>query len=173
MGECYVCCEECYTLSPCKCTNAYLHSECYYKLLEYKQTQCTMCLSSFPIPNDVYQNQIPLYVDEIDTASSINEEFDDPEYEQSCLWWFVPFLMRPPHVYSFNMCDPFVDFPRSMFYIIVINGFIFCLENPHNDLEDMFYNTFSSYWFLSTFLFVLISMFIRFLCTTSKRINVR
>ena len=36
MGECYVCTEECYTLSPCNCTNAYLHEDCYAKLIACK-----------------------------------------------------------------------------------------------------------------------------------------
>lgn len=48
--ECYVCLEDgCQTLSPCKCTNLYLHEACYYELIEYNHTQCKVCKTDFPI----------------------------------------------------------------------------------------------------------------------------
>ena len=48
--ECYVCLEDgCQTLSPCKCTNLYLHEACYYELIAYDHTQCKVCKSNFPV----------------------------------------------------------------------------------------------------------------------------
>tara|TARA_B100000676_G_C18085535_1_gene854704 strand:- start:3976 stop:4425 length:450 start_codon:yes stop_codon:yes gene_type:complete len=58
MGECYVCTEMAYTLSPCKCKNLFLHDDCYAKLLAYDNKQCGVCLEDFPLPDleaqDVY-----------------------------------------------------------------------------------------------------------------------
>lgn len=60
MGECYVCTDTSYTLSPCKCKNLYLHQDCYDKLLAYNNKHCGVCLEPFPFPEveapDIYIN---------------------------------------------------------------------------------------------------------------------
>lgn len=45
--ECYVCLEEnCYTLSPCKCTNLYVHPHCYIQVVQNFK-ECGICKEPF------------------------------------------------------------------------------------------------------------------------------
>lgn len=47
--DCYVCMEPCLTLSPCKCTDLFLHEDCYAKLIAYNNFSCTVCRENYPV----------------------------------------------------------------------------------------------------------------------------
>lgn len=49
--ECYVCLEEtCYSLSPCKCKNLYVHPHCFDKVVAHF-TECGICKEPFYHPS--------------------------------------------------------------------------------------------------------------------------
>lgn len=108
--ECYVCTEECYTLSPCKCMNLALCNDCYAKLLVYGNKKCSICLEEFPV------------IEENTDEDSVEEDRSD---KLNPLWIFFPIMMRPhPHT-TFPDCHRFdacVDIFRHIVFV-----FFYCL----------------------------------------------
>ena len=117
-SDCYVCMEPCFTLSPCKCTNLFLHEHCYYHLLEYKHYECTVCKENYPHVN--------IYSEDTDTYSE--EEEDDEEPKNS--WWCivcVPLPCRRIQGTYHNACDACCDHVRHFLLMwtlaAVVNAF--------------------------------------------------
>ena len=113
MGECYVCTEMAYTLSPCKCTNLFLHENCYAKLLAYDNTKCGVCTEPFPLPK----------IDPI-----VNITIEPPALRKlSLIWFFFPILSRPhPFIYM-EKCmniDIVLDVIRNMIGLYFISSLI-------------------------------------------------
>lgn len=48
MGECYICLEETFFQSPCKCINRPLCENCLEKLRIYNYKECKVCKEKFP-----------------------------------------------------------------------------------------------------------------------------
>jgi len=126
MGECYICTDECYTLSPCKCKNAYLHQECYTRLIAYEHKQCSICLADFP-----------------------RKEFSEESSERSAeisegipklhpLWAIAPILMRPYPGHSFNNIDVALDIPRNVIWIMGYVCIFHRIDYPDQSLWNIF-----------------------------------
>lgn len=49
MGECYICLEETFFQSPCKCTNLPLCENCLEKLRIYNYKECKVCKEKYPL----------------------------------------------------------------------------------------------------------------------------
>ena len=157
MGECYVCTEECYTLSPCNCTNAYLHEDCYAKLIACKYKKCTMCLADFPVPEPVH----------IEEADDIYIGLDEDEI--NIVWWLTPILMRPhPHT-SFNDCDVIIDFPRNILWVVSYMLLFHSLDYPDDPLINIFSTKSTTEWFYSIILHLMICVIIRHWCRIKTR----
>ena len=109
--ECYVCTEECYTLSPCKCMNLALCDDCYAKLLIYGNKKCGVCLEEFPIPEEIVSEEIE--------PVNINP---DENNKLSAYWIFFPIMMRPhPHT-TFPECsriDGAMDVLRNLVCFLI------------------------------------------------------
>lgn len=103
MGECYVCTDIAYTLSPCKCKNLFLHEDCYAKLLAYDNIKCGVCTEPFPLPR----------IDPI-----VNIIVEPPVSRKlSLIWFFFPILMRPHPFICIDKClnlDIVLDVIRNM-----------------------------------------------------------
>ena len=89
MAECYVCLDECYSLSPCKCENLYLHLECYTKLIAYNNYECKVCKAPYPIRDSVIDAMEGFH------AQETEEGYDEDAHVVSTTWYLFPILCRP------------------------------------------------------------------------------
>lgn len=104
--ECYVCTEDCYTLSPCKCLNLALCNDCYAKLLIYGNKKCSICLEEFPIEEEII----------------IEEEEIIKEDKLDAFWIFLPIMMRPHPYTTFPECsriDAAMDIIRNVVFFFI------------------------------------------------------
>jgi hypothetical protein len=109
--ECYVCTEDCYTLSPCKCLNLALCNDCYAKLLIYGNKKCSVCLEAFPILEEIDSEEIA----PVNTIV-VNED------KLNSYWIFFPIMMRPHPYTTFPECpktDAAMDIIRNIVCFIV------------------------------------------------------
>lgn len=120
MGECYVCTEMAYTLSPCNCKNLFLHEDCYAKLLAYDNIKCGVCTKPFPLPH-------------IDPIVDITIEPPTPR-KLGLIWFLFPILSRPhPFIYM-EKCmnlDIILDVIRNMIGIYLVSNFIALLMSSN------------------------------------------
>ena len=137
MADCYVCMEECYTLSPCKCVNMYLHEDCYATLLAYNNHSCKIC-------NETYPDK------PIDIAIDLHDDESDEDDEDVCLcspWYMTPMSCRPfqfdyhPAFYCYDlMLEP-------VRYAFNIWGIACILKQMRTDVTGSFVDVFhASYW---------------------------
>ncbi len=100
MSTCYVCFEECDTVSPCDCKNMPLHDHCLETLRVYRHKECKVCKAAYP----------PSETPHLLSSSESDEEYEEEEEEQKLpVYWFIfPYAMRPPH-YSqrYSECGEF------------------------------------------------------------------
>jgi hypothetical protein len=109
--ECYVCTEDCYTLSPCKCTNLALCNDCYAKLLIYGNKRCSICLDGFPIEEEIIMEEGRREGEELFIENELN-----------AFWIVFPIMMRPhPHT-TFPECsriDAAMDIIRNAVFFLI------------------------------------------------------
>lgn len=147
MGECYVCYDACYSLSPCKCTDLYLCDNCYAKLILYNNTKCTVCSAPYP----------PSHLNLVSGAEDENEEED--ELKIGLIWFFIPIMMRPHPFTTFpnKKLDMLLDVGRSSFCILICTYFSALARG-----EPLFENPINAIFGLLLFLFF--SIMIRHAC---------
>ena len=139
MGECYVCYDTCYSLSPCKCTNLYLCNICYAKLIIYNNTKCTICSSPYP-PSDLK------LVGDVEDEMILMENEEEEELKIGLIWFFLPILMRPHPFTTFpnKYLDMLLDVGRCSFCILICTYFVSLarrstpFENPINAIWGLF-----------------------------------
>lgn len=135
MGECYVCMENCYSLSPCGCTQLYLHGDCLTLLIEYGNRYCKVCNTDYP--SECIVNS---------TVGPINNNI---------LWYILPTHFRSK---SFSktrkwLCIDYVfDFLRY-FCVVWITASITQLNILANPLVDIYNIDYLHVWvFCSIFM---------------------
>jgi hypothetical protein len=51
INECYICCKECFRLSPCDCKSLYLHLNCQYQIVtksnKLNKAECSVCKKNY------------------------------------------------------------------------------------------------------------------------------
>ena len=149
MGECYVCYDACYSLSPCKCTDLYLCNNCYAKLILYNNTKCTVCSAPYPPSH-------------LKVVADVEEEMENEEEEElkiGLMWFFVPIMMRPHPFTTFpnKHLDVLLDVGRSSFCILICTYFVSVArdESPFETVVNAIYGL---------LLFLFFSIMIRHSC---------
>ena len=120
--ECYVCLEEnCYTLSPCKCTNLYVHPHCYVQVaLNFKQ--CGICKEPF------YTNFVEIEEEqELEGSDEDNENLSCAHYCKTVAKLIISFFLTYASVsycfYQQLTCNAFTVFFSLLMYFILITIF--------------------------------------------------
>ena len=155
MGECYVCTEECYTLSPCKCKSAYLHDVCYAKLIAYDNKNCTICLTEFPKP-------------EIDISTELSSEHHAHEIYPPCYWVITPLLMRPVYYQPFNVVDSYIDVLRNILWLIVYMCIFHSIDYPDTSMEHIFDQSELINWLMCIIIHITVCVIVRSACTKKR-----
>ena len=119
--DCYVCMEPCLTLSPCNCTNLYLHEHCYATLIKYNNYACTVCKQTYP---DLHIN-----LEEGTMEDSGDDEEEDDADERNPFWCtlLLPMQCRRIQNKYTNPYDIFLDYARHFVatwcFTALINSF--------------------------------------------------
>lgn len=109
--ECYICTDQCDTLSPCTCEQLYLHEDCYAKLLAYDHKKCTVCNTPFPL-------EIEDVVPELSVDSM--EEEDERPRKPNKMWVLVPIYLRPRDICAMYEADILIELIRTPIWIFMI-----------------------------------------------------
>lgn len=156
MGECYVCTDMCYTLSPCNCTNAYLHEECYSRLIAYNNKKCTICLADFPIQT------IPPKESSAELSEERSELFEEDDILYPPIWYIImPILMRPYYYSPLNSTDAYFDFPRNMLWVTGYMSLFHVIDNPDIEWSAIFSTPSIIQWFMCIIIHISFCILVR------------
>ena len=116
--DCYVCMEPCQTLSPCKCTDLFLHDDCYAKLIAYDNFSCTVCREMYPIDINDDESDMP----------------DDDERPKNPLWCrvVIPLQCRRHYEEDPTLVDIYANGVRHLVAIWMIA----CILNWLNPYDN-------------------------------------
>lgn len=163
--DCYVCLEPCQTLSPCKCSDLYLHQNCYAKLLAYNNFYCTVCREMYPIyikddfePNEVTEEDLEVG----------DEETSEPNYPKNPMWCrvCVPMQCRKYREQHPHIVDLYANWLRHFIVIWLLACSLSRITAPKYEKLDIvkFLNVFTWFhvgeWIFSSICYCFIALLI-------------
>jgi hypothetical protein len=165
MADCYICMEECYTLSPCKCVNMYLHEDCYAKLLAYDNDSCKICNEPYPDkPSDIF----------IDLEDDESEEDDENNCSFSA-WYITPMMCRPLHFdshsvfYCYDLMFEPVRYAINIWVITCVLKQMRTRTNTTGLFVDVFHSTYLGEWLFAIVFHAVIAVIVRSAATDKHR----
>ena len=147
--ECYICTEPAFTLSPCKCTNLYIHDHCYATLIAYNHTKCSICLEEYPIKDTTK-----------DIESMDEEEDDEPIKYNMC----VPILLRS-NLKSYHSCDILLEPFRHLLIVFFLMNVLKIIFQPDMYLYSVYREEDIIYFLFALTMHCMYIIFVRLLST--------
>ena len=163
--DCYVCLEPCQTLSPCKCSDLYLHQNCYAKLLAYDNFYCTVCREMYPINiKDVYSSDEDVE-ENLEMGEDEPSEPSEPKNPVLCRV-FVPIQCRKHRERQPHIVDVYVNGLRHLIAIWILTCALSRIHAQRQEKLDIvdFLNVFSwiyvGEWIFSGICYSFLTLFI-------------